>query len=203
LFSFAFSDLSKVAATFGILEDGVPIGTMTALPKGTSPTAIGIPSAVYKSSPDSVSWVGRATNTAPIPTTFDSTAFTVNWYFKVYSGTSASVSLNEAGIEGLVTGTLKSGFVGTYTLTTGDYKYICFPDSFGSPTAVTGFKDSSTGLAVSMADVGDDAFYSNTQNGWSYGLVSVTNGTAHPVVENYRVYRTKNILGGAIDIIVS
>ena len=52
-----------------------------------------------------------------------------------------------------------------------------------------------------MADSSDNAAFSNVQNGWSYALVSVTN--ANGATTNYRVYRTKNILGGSINIQVS
>jgi hypothetical protein len=52
-----------------------------------------------------------------------------------------------------------------------------------------------------MADSTDDAFYINVENGWYYGLVSVTN--AQGVTEDYRVYRTRNKVGGAITIRVS
>jgi hypothetical protein len=89
----------------------------------------------------------------------------------------------------------------TYNFAAGGYKYFCWADSLGSPTAVTGIKDTATNLTVSMADGSDDAAYSNVQNGWSYALVSVTN--TNGVNTNYRVYRTKNILGSTINIQVS
>ncbi len=52
-----------------------------------------------------------------------------------------------------------------------------------------------------MAQVTDDSFFSNTANGYSYGLVDLTND--NEILESYRVYRTHYQLGGAINIAVS
>jgi hypothetical protein len=127
--------------------------------------------------------------------------FIVTWGWRKYTGASASTTLNEAAIEAL--GSTISNIIPITTafLASATYKYFCWPDLFGSPTAGTGFRDTSTNLAVAMADSTDDIIYSNTQNGWSYGIVSVTNSFG--VTTNYRVYRTKNIIGGAITIQVS
>jgi hypothetical protein len=143
--------------------------------------------------------VWRITGTNTIAGTF-TRDFTVNWQWERYYGTSASVTLDETAIEALTT-ELGSGFAKTYSLGAGNYKYMVWDDALGSPTAGTGFKDASTGFSVDMADVTDNAAYSNTQNGWSYALVSVTNSEG--VTSNKRVYRTRAILGGSIDIIVS
>lgn len=122
----------------------------------------------------------------------------VNWYWRFYFGTSASATLDEAGIEALANNPLRAGFAGTHSFVAGDYKYICYSDSLGSIASV---KDAATLLNVPMADSGDDPLYSNTANGLSYALVSVTN--VNGVAETYRVYRTKNVLGAAIDLIVA
>jgi hypothetical protein len=119
----------------------------------------------------------------------------------MYYGTSSSATLDESGIEGLTSSLLTSSETGTKSFAAGGYKYFAWPDSFGSPTATTGFKDTSTNLAVAMADSTDNAFFSETENGWSYGEVSVTNAFGQSTT--YRVYRTKNVLGGSINIQVS
>jgi len=63
-------------------------------------------------------------------------------------------------------------------------------------------KDQLTGFNVPMATVSDHAAYSNVDGGgFSYALVSFTN--AYSVVTNYRVYRTKNSLGGAVTLVVT
>lgn len=126
--------------------------------------------------------------------------YTILWYWRLWYGTSSNATLNEAQIKALSSSALLASITGSYNFAASNYKYFVWDDSLGSPTAVTGFKDSSTGLQVAMASVSDDPFYSNVQNGWYYGLVSVTqNG----VTSNKRVYRTLNQLGGSITIIVS
>ncbi len=144
-------------------------------------------------------WRASGVNTNSI--TFQSALFTVTPQFRRFAGTSVNTTLNESDIEALAINAIAGNFNGTYALAAGGYKYICYPDVYGSPTAVTGFKDTATGFPVQLADSTDDAFYSNTQNGWSYGLVSVTNTLG--VTANYRVYRSRNILGGTINILVS
>lgn len=161
--------------------------------------AIVLPTPIQLILPGSYSWRATATNT--VATTFNSSNFTVNWQWRIYYGTSALTSLSEATIESLATNGLQSSKNNTYALGAGDYKYICYPDSFGSPTIGTGIKDAGTGFAIAMADVTDNGFFSNVQNGWYYGLVSVTN--VNGITTNYRVYRTKNTLGGTINITIS
>lgn len=107
----------------------------------------------------------------------------INFYWKVYYGESASTSLDEAGIEALRVGGLQSGFAGTYAFAATNYKYLCYPAVMG---AATSFKDSETGLDVPFE---------------AASTVSVTN--AQGVTTDYYVYRSTNILGAAINIIVA
>jgi len=108
----------------------------------------------------------------------------VNWQFRKFYGNDSNVGpLVEAQIEALANNPLDSGFAGTYFFTGGNYKYLAFPSSWGTPSS---FKDQSTNLTVPM-----EAPY----------VVSVTNAFA--VAENYNVYRSINILGGDITIIVA
>lgn len=132
-----------------------------------------------------------------------SRTYAISYRWRAYWGNSASESLDEEGIEGLGSSSLKTSENGTYDFNAAanQYKYLCWPDSFGSPTAVTGFKDAATNNVIVMATSADDEFFSNTQNGWSYGVVSVTNSNGEET--NYRVYRSKNKLGSALDITVS
>lgn len=152
---------------------------------------------VTKTTPASHVWRVKGTNTNAVVFQRD---FTVTWQWLRFYGTSSNVTLTEAQIEALTSG-LASGFAATYSLAAGNYKYFAWPDSFGSPTASTGFRDTSTNLSVAMADSTDDASYSNTENGWSYAIVSVTN--ANGQTTDYRLYRTKYVLGGSINIQVS
>lgn len=158
---------------------------------------ISFASPITRSTPGNYSWSIQATNTKG--TNFNR-SFSVNWQAKKFSGISSSATLDSTAILAL-SGSLSGSASGTYSFGAGEYKFFAWPDSFGSPTATTGFKDTSTNLAVAMANSSDDAFFAQAQNGWSYGLVSVTN--PHGAVTNYRVYRSKNKLGGAINIAVS
>jgi hypothetical protein len=108
----------------------------------------------------------------------------INWYWKRYSGTSALVGpLTESQIEALTTSALASGFAGTYSFSSGNYKYICYAAVLGTATS---FVDVATGFAVAMEPV---------------YTVSVTN--AFGQTTNYNVHRTTNTIASAINIAVS
>lgn len=169
----------------GLANDGTEIVTL--------------PTPISKSLLASHQWRASGINTQA--GNFQSSLFTVNWQFKRFVGTNNNPTLDETSIKALVTNNLGANNNGTYSLVAGGYKYLCFPDSYGSPTASTGIKDTATGFPVAMANSSDNAFYSNIQNGWNYGLVAITNTLG--VTHNYRVYRSKNILGGSINIQVS
>lgn len=109
--------------------------------------------------------------------------FTVYWRWRIYYGTSAAQTLNEAGIKALATSALATTMSGTKSFGAGDYKYIVYPALFGTATS---FKDASTGLSVPMEPV---------------YTVSVTNVFGQ--VTSYNVHRTTNILGSTIDIIIA
>lgn len=145
---------------------------------------------------------GSKTHTFPSPTTRNtagtyrftitgtntqSASFTrnldLNFYWKVYYGESAETSLNEAQIEALRVGGLQAAFAATYAFSASNYKYLCFPTALG---AVSSFKDAATGLDVPFE---------------SPSTVSVTNSKG--VTTNYYVYRSTNVLGAAINIIVA
>lgn len=197
-FAFSFTNGANVSPnTLAIFDVTAATFLVTGAPT-TSPQAASIGS-VTLSSPGTYSWRGQATNTNTI--NFSSAPFTVSWLWRLYYGTSTNTTLTEAQIEALTNNSLVAVNTAIYPFIAGGYKYFAWADSLGSPTTSTGFKDTSNNLPVSMASSVDDAFFSNVQNGWSYGLVSVTN--ANGVVTNYRVYRTKNQLGGSINIQVS
>ena len=151
--------------------------------------------------PASYTWRGQATDTQS--TVFLSSFFTASWFWKKYWGTSTSVTLDETQIEALLNGILSNTLSGTYNFLADPfaYKYFCWPDSFGSPTAGTGFIDTSTGSGIPMAEPSQNPFYSNQQNGFYYGIVAVTN--AFSVTTNYRVYRSRNQLSGSLQALVS
>ena len=125
----------------------------------------------------------------------------VNWRYRVYWGTSSSETLDESGIEGLANNSLKSNITGDYDFAAGDYKYFAWPTAMGSPTAVIGFRDKGTGSQVAMVEETHNEDYDQNHNGYYYDLVDVTNSNSLTI--SYRVYRSKNVLGSAIEIEVS
>lgn len=109
--------------------------------------------------------------------------YNVNWRWRRFHGTSTNTSLNESQIQALATQVLTNTFVGTYSFAAGGFKYIAYPSSFGTATE---FKDQSTNLDV--------PFEAPT-------TISITNGFGQET--EYRVHRTTNQLGSAINIVVS
>ncbi len=107
---------------------------------------------------------------------------TVNWQWRIYYGESVSGILNEAGIKSLRVSNLSGSIAGNYSFQSGGYKYICCSSDF----TISSMKDQATGFNVPY-----EPMY----------LVDVTN--AFGIAKSYRVYRTTNIIGGAITIIVT
>lgn len=195
-FVWSTSNSGNVQTNSVVVKDNTNTVTLASGLVNDGTESIILPTPIQKTSQGSHQWGIQATNTNL--STFSST-FTVSWLWRLYYGTSTNSTLNESDIEGLVNSTLTSSFSGTFSYAAGGYKYLCFPTSFGSPSL---FKDTATNLNVAMATNLDDAvFFANSANGLYYGLVSITN--ANGSTTNYRVYRSKNILGGSISIIVA
>lgn len=195
-FTWSTSNSSNVQVNSVIVKDNTNNVTLASGLANDGTESISLPTSIQKTTQSSHQWGIEATNTNS--STF-STVFTVSWLWKLYYGTSTNATLNESDIEGLINSTLTSSYSGTFSYAGGGYKYFCFPTSFGSPSS---FKDAATNLNVAMATNLDDAvFFANSANGLYYGLVSVTN--VNGSTTNYRVYRSKNILGGSISIIVA
>lgn len=194
-FTWSTSNSSNVQANTILIRDvtnSVDLATSSA---NDGSEIISLPTTIQKTSATSHQWSIRGTNTNSA--NFSST-FTVNWLWRRYFGTSTNATLTENEIEALSSSSLSNIFTGTFSYGSGGYKYFCFPTSLGSPSS---FKDASTNLNVAMATDEDDAYFANVSNGLYYGLVSVTN--AYSQTTNYKVYRSKNILGGSISIIVA
>jgi len=107
---------------------------------------------------------------------------TVNWQWRIYYGESASNVLDEAGIKALRVSNLSGSIAGNYSFQSGGYKYICCSSDF----TISSMKDQATGFNVPY-----EPMY----------LVNVTNSFG--ITKSYRVYRTTNIIGGSITIIVT
>jgi hypothetical protein len=193
-FLWSTSNSSNVSANTIIIRDVTASTTLVSgsANDGTEPINIGT---VQKTSQTSNQWSIQGTNTNSV--NFSST-FTVNWNWKLFYGTSTNTVLTATQIQALANNLLTTTAARTYALASGGYKFWAWPNSFASPSV---FKDTSTNLGVAMADSSDDASFSNVANGFNYALVSVTNSLSQTT--SYRVYRTKNVLGGSISVQVS
>jgi hypothetical protein len=136
--------------------------------------------AVTRSIMTSYVWQLRGTNTN---NQMFSRNFIVNWLWAGWYGESGLATLSGPDVKALRVKGLLSTALGTYQFNTGGYKWFCWPSLFAAPTR---FKDQATQLDVAMA---------------SPISVSVTNDFG--ITDNYNCYRTLNVLGGAITIVVS
>lgn len=119
--------------------------------------------------------------------TFTST-ISRTWLPRWYYGRSSSTSLTAAEITGLTNTSLTSGVVNSYVSIVADgsnttYIYLVIPDTLSQPTDL---RDSVAGC------FGNNIPYSN--------LGTVTFNNAYGVSQTYNVYRTINIVGGALNV---
>ena len=96
----------------------------------------------------------------------------------VFWGSDPNTSLTDAQISALQNTQQKTAFAGTYICDALDYKYICYPSSFG---AATSFINTLNGLNVPMAPM---------------VVVSIAG-------ENYNVYRSFFPIVGAVSILIA
>lgn len=197
-----FGDTHGLTLNWSVIKRSNPVTGITVNGNVITPTGL------------SQSGTQGATATQNVTSTFsmsatDGTGSTtastsVTWELRKFIGVDANTTLDETGIEALnVSNTLATSLSGAYVFSpSATYKYFCCPVAFGAPAPVIGFKDAATNLNVSMAGPAE-GYNTADANGWYYQTVSVTNSTATPYTTNYRVYRTKNVLNGAITIIVS
>jgi len=106
--------------------------------------------------------------------------FIMRWDWLFYWGTSEMEILDMVNLTGLTGESLYSSFDKEYEIGNGGYKYICFSDYYGGPI---NFVDKLTGFSVAMY-----GGYPNTENGYSYDLISVVNKWGE--WSDYRVYRS-------------
>ena len=192
-FTWTTTNNSNVEANTLAIEDTTNASTLGSSLANDSSENLALGVTIQKTTPASHVWTISGDDTQG--DSFSKT-FTVEWRWRMYYGTSTNTTLNETQIEALAGSALTTAIADTWTLASGGYKYFCVPDSFDNINTIT---DDQTGFNVAMADSSDG--YTNTANGFSYQTVSVTN--ANGQTTNYRVYRTKNILGAAIDITIT
>lgn len=102
------------------------------------------------------------------------------WKSAIYYGTFAGTSLTAADVLALQNKLLDDKFKRSYSFPGGGYKFVCYPARLGN---ATNFFNSVNNLPVPMEKLAD---------------VEVTN--VNNVTQTYAVYRSTNVLGGAIDI---
>ncbi len=195
-YSFTWSDSFPANITYNSISI-VDLTNSTTLISGTANdfvSAISVTYSIQKTSALSHTWriSGIRTNGSSI-----NKDVTASWNWKLFYGATTSTSLTASGVQSLVGQALADVFIDTYTYASGGYKYLSFPDSFG---IVASFKDYNTNLPIMMADSSDGFTYSQ-YNGLNYSLVNITN--TYGIATDYKVFRTKNILGGTISIVVS
>jgi hypothetical protein len=197
-FNFSFSQFANVSASTLAILDITSSSVLVSNAPITSPQNANI-GTITLSSAGSYSWQARAQNSQS--STFSSSPFTVSWQWMQFFGTNTNPTLTATQIQALAGAGLSPSLNGTYSFGTGGYKFFAWPNSFGSPTALTGFKDTSNNLPMAMASSADNIAYNNVYNGWYYALVPVTNSNG--ITTNYRVYRTQNVLSSIFNIAVS
>lgn len=146
---------------------------------GTSPKLLQFPS--YSSNePATQSFKIEATNTNGDKFSRNTS---ITWRWREFYGESTLSNLDATEVAMLRGSTLASNYNGTYVMVEGGYKYFAWPVSFGIPSA---FKDQSTNLDVAM----ESPYTITIQN--SFGIST-----------DYNIFRTTNILGGSITIMVT
>ncbi len=195
-FVWATSNSSSVAVNSISIVDTTASATLASGLANTGSDSITI-SAITNNVPASQIWTVNGLSTGAVGF---SRTYEVDWFWRVYAGDSSNATLTANQIKALTASSnLQAAFAGSYTISpSSDFSYFCYPDSLGS---VNFFKDGNTGFPISMATVADNGAYSNTANGWSYAIVSVTN--AQSIATNYRVYRTQYSFTGTLIMVVS
>jgi hypothetical protein len=169
--------------------NGDNITTVTGL-SNDSNESITFNTSLTRTSAGIESWTIQLTNTKNQNVTRNKN---IRWDFRQYYGSSTNTSLTEAQIKNLQSNRLTpSNITGSYSFPSIGYKYFVFADD-NSYTKPSSFQDTDTGFAVGIY-----SGYNNTQNGYSYDLVSITSSTG--VTNDYRVYRTSNQLSAAINV---
>ena len=166
---------------------------------------INIPTSITKSVKSLQYWRLQGTNAEHV----NFAAYVYQWWmWRRYVGSNANTVLTDVEIQALVTdNTLSRLVTGTYNFTVEPgYKYFVFPIDSGWVNPYNSqwyqkyteaFIDASTNLNIAMADNTDG--YTNYTNGLYHKTISITN--VFGKTQTYYVYRTKNVLNGAITII--
>ena len=124
--------------------------------------------------------------------------YTVTWKWKWFWGTNANLTIGANDIANLGNSALASSSSGSNTWAAGNYKYLVMPASFPEPSVI---KDSATNLGVGMAGVAEG--YNQGTGTYKYLTITTDVPNTFGVSTTYRIYRTKNALGGSVSFIIS
>ncbi len=119
----------------------------------------------------------------------------VDWHWKRYHGTHSSSTLTESDILTL-NSVITDYNLDNYQFGSGYYKFFAWPTSYNIPSR---FIDFGTNISVLMAGV--EQGYTYSVGNYYAQSVSVTN--MYGYTTDYYVFRTLNILGGTINIMVT
>ena len=106
--------------------------------------------------------------------------YAVYWKWRLYYGSSPLETFTASDVTSLQSSLLYTSENRTYTTPENDYKWICYPTSFGTASK---FTDTDTGFSVAME---------------APQTVSVTNSFG--IVQDYYCYRSTNSMAGAVRI---
>ena len=165
----------------------------TGLATTGSPYSYTYGSGIRKTSKSSHTWRWQALSTQSV--SFNKT-YTVNWYYPVFSGRSASATLSASDILLLGTRAAKASSSGNYSFSAaspGSYVYICIPDSYNITSMIV------NGLPLATADTSP---YTNIGPG-GLRYATVASVDINGVSTTYRVYRSKYTLSGAVTVEVT
>lgn len=199
---------SLVAQGQGLLESiTADIGADTGVPKANwanySPIAKGVIVAIYGpgsfvtdhvstladfiSAPAATPLTSASfSSTAPLPILLSPLVGTEGFY-----GVAAGTILDSAGVTANLAITTTPTIPGTYAIPAGGYKYLALPAAM---PALAEFKDNATGLSIPLAGSGEG--YNQIANTLRFALVTIGGAS-------YRLYRSQNVLGGAVVLAIA
>jgi len=198
-FTWSRSNAGNIEANSGVITDttaGTTLATGVPIKSATS-DSVALPLSIQKTSGGAThKWQIAGTNSqgGSLPTS----AYTITWKWKWFWGTNASLTIGVGDITSLGSSALSTSSSGSNTWAAGDYKYLVMPSSFPEPSTI---KDSATNLGIGMAGVAEG--YTLGAGTYKYSTVTTAVPNAYGVLTTYRIYRTKNALGGAVSFIIS
>jgi hypothetical protein len=183
-FTWGLSNQHNVVEDSLVIRDVTRAEDLATGVQKTPPEAVVMPSgAIQKTS--QASHVFRISGQNNKPGSITPRNATYYWYWRLFYGVNINATLDEAAIEALVSSMLTGAYARTYALGGGsNYKYVCFPTSFGTPST---FIDTDTGFGVDMVKQAPD--------------VNVTNGFGQTTA--YSIWRTLNTINSTLNLQVN